>query len=50
MELAGVRWVGNWLNGRRHRMLIDGVVGVGDGKEWGAAGFGAGTCAVCGLY
>ena len=34
-------------------MLIEGViscVGLGDGTEWGAAGFGAGNGAVCGLY
>ena len=47
-----VRWVGNWLTGRRQRVLIEGVVsgwemvrsGVPQGSVLGLAG------AVCGLY
>ena len=55
MKLYGIsgeimRWVGNWLTGRRQRVLIEGVVGLGNDTEWGAAGFSAGTCAICGLY
>ena len=41
-----VRWVGNWLTGRRERVLIGGVVSSWEIVEWGAAGFGVGTCAL----
>ena len=45
-----VRWVGNWLTGRRQSVDQRSCVGMGNGTEWGAAGFSAGTCAVCGFY
>ena len=46
-----VRWVGNWLTGRRLGVLMEVVSGWEMVRiEWCAAGFGAGTCAVYGLY
>ena len=41
-----VRWVRNWLSGRRQRVAIQGVAsGTKAGAEWRSSGLGFGTSA-----